>query len=635
MTTYTIQSVVLPSGTLTVKLHSEYAGLTVPGTATLILDGDLVERVSLYSDGTIEAENMEFGYVEDYTTYAEGFWYKVLNGSAEIQVLIDEGAGDTHFFWGKVIEQEGTISEASLVSGNYLRLGRFTCVSLLSKLKDVTIDTLETECDSHDILRGEVGGGDHSLISVHDLICSIATVAYNPGSFATTYFEVKGASFEFWNTDRGWTSDLAALYVDMGLLSGTSVTTPAGPSEYQSWKGRFASCYELLGAIARSLGCYARHYYDVSDAEHRIHFVAVANAYNDRAYVVPSSPVRSTYSPLTDMVATGGIVRRSMGTAAADKSFFQGERAYYEVEPDVNMATQFDISLEFDSDDGWTDDYLGYDPNWDPLYMVEDNVTDQDEIHPAQEAQYMDIRTKRYNGTDIGAFHGAHASFWHLILCPLAVKRREYEREYRGIAVSDGVTTTHDNAIINRYTLIDDRGVTEVLEDCEDAWTGGTVNMTTTLDTGDFVIGSGAMKTEVAAGAAAGDVIAYEPTAGGSGTDLTAYGGIRVYIKSSVNTSWDDLRLLLNDSNVFSGTVRQVMSLPALTADTWTRVFLRFSDRDLLTSLAYVALQMNVDLGAFTVRLDDVRATTERAFRAVEVKKNLQDDKLFVRWVED
>src|SRR3990170_4130472 len=85
---YTLQTSVLPVGTVIIKLYSALNGLTIPTFASLSVPDDIVERCDLIP-GEIELQEMTFEFVEDYSTYTEGFWYKVLQSYEEIQIGIE------------------------------------------------------------------------------------------------------------------------------------------------------------------------------------------------------------------------------------------------------------------------------------------------------------------------------------------------------------------------------------------------------------------------------------------------------------------------------------------------------------------------------------------------------------------
>ena len=148
---------------------------------------------------------------------------------------------------------------------------------------------------------------------------------------------------------------------------------------------------------------------------------------------------------------------------------------------------------------------------------------------------------------------------------------------------------------------------TTLIEDCEDAWNelvDGDV--TATLDTDDFQVGSGSCKLVVATGAGAGDILATEAM---SAIDLSDHNSVSLRIKSTVALDSGDLQLLL-DNTAQCASPLEAIDIPAVSADTWTKVVLTLAAASSDTAIVSVGLKMVVDKGAFTVNLDQIEGQT-------------------------
>jgi len=148
-----------------------------------------------------------------------------------------------------------------------------------------------------------------------------------------------------------------------------------------------------------------------------------------------------------------------------------------------------------------------------------------------------------------------------------------------------------------------------VVEDCEDAWDEvQDGDVTHSVDATDFKVGAGSVKWVCAEALAAGDIIASEVIA----KDLTAYKGIRMWIKCSVATTAGDLKLLL-DEHANCASPEETLSIPALEADTWTQVNLNFANPGdaALDTLISVGMEYDQDIGECTIHIDDLRAVKE------------------------
>lgn len=138
-----------------------------------------------------------------------------------------------------------------------------------------------------------------------------------------------------------------------------------------------------------------------------------------------------------------------------------------------------------------------------------------------------------------------------------------------------------------------------VIEDCNDTWNeqvigGVTLSTTTGKD------GNAARATTVGVGVS---ILMSEAIS----VDLSAYKTILAWVRSGVNTSAGDLQLLLDDTANCASPL-ETLNLPALLANTWTRVLLKLSNPAALTAIISIGLKQAVDLADTTFDIDDVRA---------------------------
>ena len=128
-------------------------------------------------------------------------------------------------------------------------------------------------------------------------------------------------------------------------------------------------------------------------------------------------------------------------------------------------------------------------------------------------------------------------------------------------------------------------------------------DFTQSLDTKDRKQGTQALKMVIAAGASAGDFVTDSITS----KDLSKYDTIEMWVKSTVATSAGNLKLLLDDT-ASCGSPLETLSIPALSADTWTFVRMSLSNPETDTAIISVGLEYDSDLGACTVWIDDISA---------------------------
>jgi len=173
----------------------------------------------------------------------------------------------------------------------------------------------------------------------------------------------------------------------------------------------------------------------------------------------------------------------------------------------------------------------------------------------------------------------------------------------------------------------------QVVENCGDAWdefVDGDV--TATLDTDDYKVGSGSAKFVQAAGLAVGDILASEVV---SLPTLAGFSVLFCWAKSSVNINTaDDYRLLL-DNHALVASPEVQCSLPVLVAGEWkfcqcSVVAGAFSAATLPISVG-LKLQAN-DPGAATIWLNAIDAGKQVAgIRAwnVDIVANVMDSSAY------
>jgi len=127
-------------------------------------------------------------------------------------------------------------------------------------------------------------------------------------------------------------------------------------------------------------------------------------------------------------------------------------------------------------------------------------------------------------------------------------------------------------------------------------------DFTVTVDTEDKKQGTGCNKFVIASGASAGDIA----TDSMASKDISKYDYLECWVKSTVATSSGNLKILLDDSASCASPL-ETLSIPALSADTWTYVRIKLANPELNTAIISIGLEYDSDLGACQVRLDDIK----------------------------
>lgn len=138
-------------------------------------------------------------------------------------------------------------------------------------------------------------------------------------------------------------------------------------------------------------------------------------------------------------------------------------------------------------------------------------------------------------------------------------------------------------------------------DDCETNWTAKT-NVTCALDSDEKKEGTYSVKISPSADFTTG-LLAYHDSAFG---DLTDYGYVRLWIKSSIALSAGDLQFCIDDTNGCGSPLEEI-DIPALSADTWKIVVLQITTPAALSAVASLGLSATTDFGACDINIDEIK----------------------------
>jgi len=143
-------------------------------------------------------------------------------------------------------------------------------------------------------------------------------------------------------------------------------------------------------------------------------------------------------------------------------------------------------------------------------------------------------------------------------------------------------------------------------------------DFTITADTKMKKQGTASNRIVIADGASAGDIATDSITS----KDISEYDYIEFWVRSSVATSAGNLKILLDDTANCASPI-ETLSVPALSADTWTFCRVALSSPESDTAIISVGLEYDSDLGACTVWLDDISAVKNDSAQWVKTPRNL------------
>jgi hypothetical protein len=142
-------------------------------------------------------------------------------------------------------------------------------------------------------------------------------------------------------------------------------------------------------------------------------------------------------------------------------------------------------------------------------------------------------------------------------------------------------------------------------DDCEVAWSDTVgADITSDVDAVDYKKGSGCVRLTVAAAATVGQLAVTDQI---DTLDVRDYNYVKFWIKSSVEVN-NQLQMQIDDTAGCVSPIKE-LNIGALTADTWTEKTLALGDASGMSAIISMSVAMDIDLGAFVLRIDQVRFT--------------------------
>lgn len=255
--------------------------LTVPASVGIKKLGKIIERID-QQVGVVEVDNVELIMSEDYSTYADGFWYHILNGDpqrakdVEIMLTIMEGTDETFLFRGVALRDslefdEFYVDQPNGAPSKWVRGVKMQLASGLERLKNVQISALVGECEQHTV-SGTINSGAATFITLRAVLASALRLAFGQAyddtllvNNTTDFFVNVGGTNGLGNND-GTDYNWPELYLTFEYLGGMGAylgyrglffdSTASG-----AWINRYGSAYELLAHIALAFGAVPRYTY--------------------------------------------------------------------------------------------------------------------------------------------------------------------------------------------------------------------------------------------------------------------------------------------------------------------------------------------------------------------------------------
>lgn len=235
--------------------------LTLPTAVKIASMGKITERIDAQA-GVVDTEQMRVTLGEDYSTYSEGFWYKVINGypkDVQLMFTLMEGTNETFLFRGRVFKANATweeihinpvqdTSSPGVAPTKWVRSVQLQLVSAIDMLKSVAVSSLLGECRSHFVNAVSI----YNFVSLKSVVAAMIKLAYGVTynealvvNNATDFYFKSSTDSSSGATNWQWTDcGVMAQQIDTNGIYQDKVYFSVSNSN--SWLNRFASAYELL-----------------------------------------------------------------------------------------------------------------------------------------------------------------------------------------------------------------------------------------------------------------------------------------------------------------------------------------------------------------------------------------------------
>lgn len=300
METIVLQTVQHLSGTVVYKGHTTATGLTAPAWASLRLASPIRESVDVIT-GEVRLQTASFSFTDE----RGSFWRDFLGAeTSEISLEITRGAVTETLFWGRVTRESVDFSEYDL----YLtqRSGTFECVASLVALKDVTVQDVIDDCAADMISLTQWYQGNSEIpwlnyaANTHTKIMNLKRLFERIMQQVNGSYDENDVNVTGYEQDCRWHYDYTTYeWHELYFWCGTwqPLDTSAGWFQAEEWPARFASAYDMFGALVRSLLAVPVYYYDYAASRHRVRILGRGHSTSGTTPLTMGRVIRSQMNP--------------------------------------------------------------------------------------------------------------------------------------------------------------------------------------------------------------------------------------------------------------------------------------------------------------------------------------------------
>lgn len=459
MTDYTLPPLVTADGEFEIVVRSSYDTLTTPTMQTVIQPG----KVDQSAFDTLNSQNvgtLQLEIIDDYSDPAvpEGFWFKVFKDSQhEIRIGLTEVATKRFYFFGKADFDTINWDTICIVDGERVRTITATLKSSLCKLFEIaTVDSFAAEVYNNyiQVVPTPGAGSYNGVISVRGLFSSLLVVAGLNATYDEddTTFVCGSADLLFYSVDG---DTPPALTID-NLYVPVTINDNYNTIKCDYWLGSDAKylsklmpdMQEFLSNLIKNFGLKVYIAYNYSTLRYECELRQNWRTFSD-VITFPEEAISEKQG------YTGDV---NFGEAARVTELWD-EDSFMEYTSAPSITATPGLSYDFDSINIFSMAHSGstFDTAGNILLCSENTaLIDGDDCPvPVRDIKFWSP-TSEFYVTTIAGPHKMEEAIAGYNSHKFRYRWRKITRTYKGIAASDGVTSTFANIQTQRRVLLDD-----------------------------------------------------------------------------------------------------------------------------------------------------------------------------------
>lgn len=438
----------------------------VPTVVNIMNISPTGERVDL-SAGSVELETMEVSIAEDFTDYAAGFWYNLIEGYPEYPVhlmfILTEGASDTYYYRGVIFRENVEWDEKYINGSDIIRTVKVQFVSPLLGLKDISTTQLITHITDTYAADYLVEGVSDTLnaktkqVLLSNVMKAMVELAIGVDLDESRFVSVTGDILLRATLAGGDYNPFDGYLVAQTFEDGSYVNigffraTDFGTLFPMAWIQRYENCYQLFYDICGSLGVVPHYYYGDSDGIYKgtaddKHTVTVSPRSNRTSTKITNTKLISStmisYSTIKDISI---LVKEIDGT-----NYWALNGILQTGTIPQNTSFDFEITQIFSASTGYSQQQICFSYEGAEVYGLTNH------FGSATHTKYYKHSTAEWITEAVTSANYLLKTLASYLFYRFTNKRKQYTREYGVMAFSDGSTSTHQHLkILARHDIND------------------------------------------------------------------------------------------------------------------------------------------------------------------------------------